>query len=171
VIFQTITALRSHTAPSEISIPLIAKLGGVQPSTLYRRWGSVTALLAAATLQEEQWGISTTVSGDLVSDLRNLILGYARLLSSQDGRMVLLTDVQASSEPNGSPQHLESMRAQLGNILGEVEVGDHQDLANEIIDAVISPLIIRALFYPREDLEQRAEGLMEGWVIGSGIDR
>jgi AcrR family transcriptional regulator len=110
-IFLAITDLLNSHALGDLSIPLIAKRAGVQPSTIYRRWGGLTALLAEASMHAETWDEVQPISGDFEHDLKRWAQGYLQRVSSERGRMVLLQDVQNVAAPVNGPGRVQMIQS------------------------------------------------------------
>ena len=69
--------------PDRITIPVVAQRAGVNPTSLYRRWGDIDALLeevAVAVLTREDERLPDT--GDLAGDLRT----WARAIAADIAR-------------------------------------------------------------------------------------
>jgi len=79
----------------------IADRAGVQKTTLYRRWGSVEALLHDAIAQSPAAAIPLPNTGSLCGDLHELATAGHRFMSSVEGRSsitLLLAATDASKD-------------------------------------------------------------------------
>src|SRR5580693_1130662 len=70
-------ALLSEVGRSEINVPMIAERAGVTPSTVYRRWGDLTQLLADAAAERLRPVSDPDEMGSLAGDLRAFVTQYA----------------------------------------------------------------------------------------------
>ena len=89
--------LQAHER-SSVTVPMIAARAGVTPSTIYRRWGDLSALLADVALARMRPDSEPANTGSLRSDLRAWAEQYLDEMSSEPGR-TMMRDVQCSQTP------------------------------------------------------------------------
>lgn len=129
---------------SELSVPMIAAQAGVTPSTIYRRWGDLTTLLADAAI--ERMRPDTPIDqGSLRRDLLTWSEMYLDEMSSAPGR-ALMRDVAAST--SGCVGKCATMvREQLQTLIDRaVARGEVSPTADDMIDAIVGPMIYRILY-------------------------
>lgn len=94
-IHSAVRALLAEHDRSSVTVPQIAARAGVTPSTIYRRWGDVSALLADVALARMQPDSEPVNTGTLRGDVQAWAEQYLDEMSSEPGRN-MLRDVQAS---------------------------------------------------------------------------
>ncbi|SDX72051.1 transcriptional regulator, TetR family [Pseudomonas syringae] len=129
---------------SQLSVPMIAAQAGVTPSTIYRRWGDLTTLLADAALERLRPDAPID-HGSLRQDLLIWSEMYLDDMSSAPGR-ALMRDVAASTA--GCVGKCAAMvREQLQTIIDRAaERGEVAPPADDMIDAIVAPMIYRILY-------------------------
>ncbi|MGH8405383.1 MAG: TetR/AcrR family transcriptional regulator, partial [Pseudomonas sp.] len=83
---------------SSVTVPQIATRAGVTPSTIYRRWGDLAALLADVAMARLRPDSEPADTGSLRGDLRAWGEQYRDEMSSDLGRE-MMRDVQCSQAP------------------------------------------------------------------------
>jgi AcrR family transcriptional regulator len=143
-------ALLGRLDRSAITVPMIAELAGVTPSTIYRRWGDLGSLLADVASERLRPISDPDDTGSTCGDLEAFVLQYAEEMSSKVGRE-LLRDVLAEAEDAAAAKccrytydHLEVIAAR-GAARGESSMQP-----DVVIDRVIAPICYHILFGDRE---------------------
>src|ERR1700710_1104113 len=85
-VHRVVRQLSAHTARNELTVPQIAAEAGVTPSTIYRRWGDLAALLADVAVQRLRPIADPEDTGATASDLRVFIEQFMEEMSSPVGR-------------------------------------------------------------------------------------
>ena len=83
---------------SSVTVPMIAACAGVTPSTIYRRWGDLSVLLADVALTRMRPDTEPANTGSLRGDLQAWAEQYLDEMSSDVGRN-MMRDVQSSPTP------------------------------------------------------------------------
>ncbi|WET12553.1 TetR/AcrR family transcriptional regulator [Pseudomonas sp. D3] len=83
---------------SSVTVPMIAARAGVTPSTIYRRWGDLSVLLADVALARMRPDSEPAHTGSLRGDLQAWAEQYLDEMSSEPGRN-MMRDVQCSQTP------------------------------------------------------------------------
>jgi len=129
---------------STLSVPLIATRAGVTPSTIYRRWGDLTNLLAdvaVARLRPDE----PIDHGSLRADLRAWIEAYLEEWDSAPGR-AMMRDL-ASSAASNACKCAAITRDQLQIMLDRAHTrGEALPDVDDLIDTVIAPILYRILY-------------------------
>lgn len=145
-----------HTAVGElvgegsdkISFPAIASRAGVNPTTLYRRWADVDALLeevAVAALTRDGEALPDT--GSIEDDLVEWAQIIARDITRPERTRYLRAMVAARSDLVSECAVTDTRRAQAQELLGRAE--DRNEPAptvEQILDHVIAPMYYRVVF-------------------------
>lgn len=159
-IYAAVRDLSQEQERSELSVPMIAARAGVTPSTIYRRWGDLTALLADAAVERLRPD-EPVDCGNLRDDLRTWLEVYLEEMSSAPGRE-LMRDVVASSATLCSGKCLNMVRDQLQIIIDRAqERGEQSPSSDELVDAVVAPVIYRILYAESAPSLERMHQLLD----------
>lgn len=145
-IHQAVRELEQEMGRQALTIPAIAVRAGVTPSTLYRRWGDLTQLLADVAVEKLRPDAEPQDTGSFIGDLEIWLNTYIEEMASEPGR-AMLRDVL------GTPGH-ESSGKCAGFTAQQLEVMRERALARQetpasaqqIIERIIAPLMYRILF-------------------------
>ncbi|WP_285374080.1 TetR/AcrR family transcriptional regulator [Pseudomonas sp. lyk4-TYG-107] len=140
-IHSAVRALLQEQERSTVTVPQIAARAGVTPSTIYRRWGDLAALLADVALARMRPDSEPAVTGDLRGDIRAWAEQYLDEMSSEPGRN-MMRDVQASATPGYC---VTILGAQLQTII-ERHPDEPAPSVDHLINLVVAPVVFRILF-------------------------
>ncbi|URN86954.1 MAG: TetR/AcrR family transcriptional regulator [Pseudomonas protegens] len=128
---------------SSLTVPQIAARAGVTPSTIYRRWGDLSALLADVALERMRPDSEPANTGNLRGDLRAWAEQYLDEMSSEPGRN-MMRDVQCSANPGYC---VTILRGQLQCILERYQ-GHTENLPDidRLLNLLVAPTVFRILF-------------------------
>lgn len=155
-VHAAVRQLQEGGGSAELTVPLVATLAGVTPSTVYRRWGDLAALLADVAVERLRPDTDPLDTGSFASDLAAWSEQYLEEMSSPVGR-AMVRDVLSGSGPGGeagaSCQCYAFTQAQLEMILDRArERGEGADgalpTASALMDDVVAPILYRLLFSP-----------------------
>src|SRR5579871_3663027 len=140
-------ALLDEVGRSGINVPMIAERAGVTPSTVYRRWGDLTQLLADAAAERLRPVGDPDDTGTLSGDLHAFVMQYAEEMASPVGR-ALLRDVVSETDSDAAAaqccayttHHLQTLNSRA------LERGEAGFSVEEAIDVLIAPICYRILF-------------------------
>lgn len=161
-VHAAVEELEADVGREGLAVPLIAVRAGVPPSTIYRRWGDLSELLADVAVHRLRPVSDPDDTGASTSDLEAFVLQYAEEMSSQVGRTMLL-DVLAASGNDPAPagrccqytmQHLETIHARAA-ARGEEGID-----VEGVIDVVIAPIVYHILFGDRMTDEAYCRALL-----------
>lgn len=145
-VHATVNAMLSEMERGALTIPLIAQRANVTPSTIYRRWGDLSELLADVALARLQPETEPADTGNPRADLASWIEQYADEMSSAVGRQ-LLHDVLATGDRPNVERCCAYTRQQLAVIVARAEAGKVAfPTLQELMDHLVSPIIFRILF-------------------------
>ena len=149
-VHRTVQDLLKTMDRGEITVPMIAEKSGVTPSTIYRRWGDLSELLADVAVARMRPVADPEDTGAMGSDLETFILQYAEEMSSKVGR-AMLADVLGSMGSDAAGRccqftydHLVTLRERA------LKRGEAAFDVSEAIDSVVAPIIYHILFGDRE---------------------
>jgi AcrR family transcriptional regulator len=126
---------------STVTVPQIAARAGVTPSTIYRRWGDLSVLLADVALARLRPDSEPANTGNLRDDVRAWAEQYLDEMSSEPGRHIL-RDVQCSATPGYC---VTLIGAQLQTILDRYP-DQPKPSVDRLINLVVAPTVFRILF-------------------------
>ncbi|NEA55820.1 TetR/AcrR family transcriptional regulator [Streptomyces sp. SID13666] len=150
-VHQAVIDLLSDPGGADLTIPAIAQRAGVNHTSVYRRWGSREALLADVVVArlERDWPLADT--GTLRGDLIAWAEAGVASIRKPEGR--LLVRAVALSMPGSAPaqgeraQHFERRIQSIERIRERAAArGEIPPPLEEILDQLIAPLYLRAIF-------------------------
>lgn len=128
---------------SSVTVPMIAACAGVTPSTIYRRWGDLSALLADVALARMRPDSEPANTGSLRGDIRAWAEQYLDEMSSEPGRN-MMRDVQCTQTPGYC---VNILGGQLQIILDRYrDSGDVLPGLDRLLNLVVAPTVFRILF-------------------------
>ena len=140
-IHSAVRELLEEQERSTVTVPQIAARAGVTPSTIYRRWGDLSVLLADVALARMQPDGEPANTGSLRGDVRAWAEQYLDEMSSEPGRN-MLRDVQSSLTPGYC---VTIIGAQLQTILDRYPDVPKPSV-DRLINLVAAPTVFRILF-------------------------
>ena len=149
-VHEAVRRLSAETHRDQLTVPQIAAEAGVTPSTIYRRWGDLAALLADVAVQRLQPIADPEDTGAVASDLRLFIEQFMEEMSSPVGR-ALIRDVFSPSGETYPVQCGGFTREHLTTIISRAKArGEAAFDIDEVIDHVVAPIIYHILYGDRE---------------------
>lgn len=133
----------------ELSVPLVAEVSGVHQATIYRRWGTMSALLNDVVNEWSATTASLPCTGSLHDDLHIYAAAVAKSL--RDGNVPLILravvlEIHPGERRKASPAFAERER-QLQSMLDQSEErGESVPTLKELLELVVAPLYFYALF-------------------------
>jgi AcrR family transcriptional regulator len=149
-VHEAVRRLGTETNRDELTVPQIAAVAGVTPSTIYRRWGDLSALLADVAVERLRPICDPEDTGAMTSDLRVFIEQFMEELSSPVGR-ALIRDVFSTSGETYPIQCSGFTHEHLATIVARAKArGETPFDIDEVIDHVVAPIIYHILYGGRE---------------------
>jgi len=149
-VHEAVRRLGTETHRGELTVPQIAAVAGVTPSTIYRRWGDLSALLADVAVQRLRPVADPEDTGAMTSDLRVFIEQFMEEMSSPLGR-ALIRDVFSTSGETYPVQCGGFTKEHLATITSRAKArGETPFDIDEVIDHVVAPIIYHILYGDRE---------------------
>ena len=146
---------------SSVTVPMIAARAGVTPSTIYRRWGDLSALLADVALERMRPDSEPANTGSLRGDLQAWAEQYLDEMSSEPGRN-MMRDVQCSQTPGYC---VTLIGGQLQAIVDRYPDSSAPSV-DRLINLLAAPTVFRILFasapLQSEELHQLIELALKG---------
>ncbi len=133
----------------EVSLPLVAERSGVHQATLYRRWGSVSALVDDVATAQLMASAPLPDTGSLRSDLELAAVRFAEAIAGPMGPILLRAG--ALSDPDDrTPAALRTRSEQLQQLLDRAAArGEPTPTLIELLEGITAPLYFHALFFGR----------------------
>ena len=131
-----------------ITFPVIAERAGVNPTTIYRRWGDVNELLEEVTVAALTGdGESPPDTGSLEGDLLEWATVIARDITRPERTRYLRAMVSARVEMVSNCPVMDTRNEQAAEMVRRaVERREPTPTASQILDHIISPLYHRIAF-------------------------
>lgn len=149
-VHKAVNTLLQTRDRSDITVPMVAELAGVTPSTIYRRWGDLSQLFADVAVAHMRPISEPDDTGDMQRDIENFILQYAEEMSSKVGRQ-MLADVIGSGGGNATVKCCSFTRLHLETLNSRAIARSEAGFAVEdVVDFVVAPVIYHILFEDRE---------------------
>lgn len=149
-VHEAAVALLAEPRWSQLNLGGIAERAGVQPSTLYRRWGTLSALLSDvldARLSERS---PLPDTGSLSGDLHRWALSIAADLGGEPGPVLLRALLLRSGEHDDTSTAADVLPGRTGEIdallARAISRGEAAPTTRDVFEMVISPLYGYALF-------------------------
>ncbi|MEU3921822.1 TetR/AcrR family transcriptional regulator [Streptomyces sp. NPDC029004] len=150
-VHQAVIDLLSDPEGADLTIPAIAQRAGVNHTSIYRRWGSREALLAdvVTTRLERDWPLKDTGSlrGDLIAWAE---AGVASIRTPEGRLLVRAAALSMPSSPtaqNERTQHFQPRIHAIEHIRQRATArGENPPTLEQILDQLIAPLYLRAIF-------------------------
>ncbi|MFD9127979.1 TetR/AcrR family transcriptional regulator [Kitasatospora sp. NPDC059571] len=150
-VHQAVVDLLSDPGGAELTIPAIAQRAGVNHTSVYRRWGSREALLAdvVTTRLERDWPLKDT--GSLRGDLTAWVEAGVASIRTPEGRLLVRAvalSMPGTAEAQGERTQQFQRRIRAIERIRERAAARGEDAPplEEILDQLIAPLYLRAIF-------------------------
>jgi AcrR family transcriptional regulator len=127
-----------------VTVPMIAERAGVNPTSIYRRWGDLPTLLndiATYHLDPER---PIADHGNLRADLTDWASGLVTHFSKPVNAALLRGGAGAAGERTSDC--LRNRRAEASMLLARYP--DAPFTEDEVVDVVVSPIVYRVIFQP-----------------------
>lgn len=149
-VHRTVNELLKEMDRSALTVPMVAEKAGVTPSTIYRRWGDLSELLADVAVARLRPVADPEDTGGIQSDLEAFMLQYAEEMSSRVGRL-MLADVLNSVDGEAVEQCCQFTRQHLSTIRERaLSRGEPAFEVPDVVDLVIAPVMYHILFRDRD---------------------
>jgi AcrR family transcriptional regulator len=160
-VHDAVRRLAAQTDRDQLTVPQIAAEAGVTPSTIYRRWGDLAALLADVAVERLRPIADPEDTGAVTSDLQAFIEQFMEEMSSPVGR-ALVRDVFSTAGETYPLQCSGFTREHLATIVARAKArGETPFDIGEVIDHVVAPIIYHILYGDRELTPAYCHSLLE----------
>ncbi|WP_328331593.1 MULTISPECIES: TetR/AcrR family transcriptional regulator [unclassified Streptomyces] len=150
-VHQAVADLVGDRGYGNFTVGDVATRAGVADTSIYRRWGNLEALLSDVASTRLAVTSPAPDTGSLEGDLRTYAATVARDVAGPDGMAILRLAISLSN--SGRPG-LEARDAFLAERASQLQAmldrardrGEHPPDVLHVLDLILSPLYIRALF-------------------------
>lgn len=150
-VHQAVIDLLCDPEGEDLNIPAIAQRAGVNHSSVYRRWGSLDALLADMVTTRLERDSPLTDTGTLRGDLLVWAEASAASIRTPEGRAlvraVILSMPNSTQAQAERAQHFQRRMHSIEQIRRRATArGENPPPLEQILDQLIAPFYIRAIF-------------------------
>ena len=146
-VHEAVKQLANECERSALTIPLIADRAGVTPSTIYRRWGALSELLADVAVERLRPTAEPADTGTARSDLEAWIEQYMDEMSSELGRTMIRDLLADAYDGRSASRCWQFTEGQLSLISQRARARGQAGFdVDRVIDHVIAPIIYRIVF-------------------------
>jgi AcrR family transcriptional regulator len=129
-----------------VTVPAVAERAGVSASSIYRRWGDLSGLLAETATHRLDPNRPLPDTGSLRQDLvtwaQELITHLAQPCSKS-----LLKAAAALASDKADTDCLRNRRNEAGTLVAQARArGEHAPETQQVIDHLIAPIVFRLVF-------------------------
>ncbi|UNZ20949.1 TetR/AcrR family transcriptional regulator [Streptomyces sp. 891-h] len=161
-VHQATVDLVHEIGADKVTIPAVARRAGVNPSSLYRRWGTISALLAdVATRQHDEE--TPELHGELREDLERVAVWTLNDLSRPGGVAFFRAEVAPDVDDRRAGLR-ECLRRVSTRFQAALEAparrGERTPSLEQVLDRVVAPLYFRVVFSIPETDEAYARSLV-----------
>ncbi|MBY8883626.1 TetR/AcrR family transcriptional regulator [Streptomyces sp. PTM05] len=141
--------LLAENGRETLTVPQIARRAGVTPSTIYRRWGDLQALLSDVAVERLRPDTTPDDHGSLADDLTTWAEHFLDEMSSPTGRAYIRDALLGDPDGGNAGQCSAYAAEQIDTILTRAtRRGEKTPDTETVIDHLVAPLIYRILFRP-----------------------
>ncbi|MFJ9345368.1 TetR/AcrR family transcriptional regulator [Streptomyces sp. NPDC101237] len=150
-VHQAVLDLLSDPEGADLSIPAIAQRAGVNHTSVYRRWGSREALLADVVTTRLEKDSPLADTGSLRGDLVAWAEAGVASIRTPEGRLLIravaLSMSGSATAQGGRAEQFQRRIASIEKIRDRATArGEHPPPLEQILDQLIAPLYLRAIF-------------------------
>ena len=140
-VHSAVRQLLQEQERASVTVPQIAARAGVTPSTIYRRWGDLSVLLADVALARMRPDTEPAYTGSLRGDLQAWAEQYLDEMSSDVGRN-MMRDVQSSPTPG----YCVSILSGQLQVIVDRYPQEQPPSVDHLINLLAAPTVFRILF-------------------------
>jgi AcrR family transcriptional regulator len=150
-VHQAVTDLVGERGYGEFTVGDVAARAGVADTSVYRRWGTLEALLTDVVLTRLNARSPMPDTGSLAGDLHAYAAQVAREITGPDGLAVLRLTVALSNRGERGQRARDDFLAERTRFVQVMldraaERGEHPPDVLGVLDHIMAPMYIRVLF-------------------------
>lgn len=159
-VHQAVRELQAVTSRDALTVPRIAERAGVTPSTIYRRWGNLSELVADVSVERMRPDDDPEDTGTLAGDLQVWGELYLEEMGSVPGQRAL-NDVMASADCEHRERCYRYSELLMGTLRQRAESrGESSPSVKALIDGVVAPMTYRLLY----DRDSATPENLQRWI-------
>jgi len=160
-VHRAVRELQADGGEGELTVPAVAARAGVTPSTIYRRWGTLSQLLSDVALEKLRPETAPVDTGSLKGDLTLWLEQYVEEMASAPGR-AMIRDILRETLPGNASQCSAFTYGQIEQIHARaLDRGELPPPAELLLERVIAPVMYRILFTPAPPTAEEAHRLLD----------
>ncbi|MFC5907077.1 TetR/AcrR family transcriptional regulator [Streptacidiphilus monticola] len=145
-VHQAVAELVAEQGPDQLTIPAVAARAGVNPTTVYRRWGDVSQLLQSVAVTRLRPHDPAPDTGDLRADLTEWAERTLASITHPEGLALLRGSISRSASDRTPNPCLDARALQIATILAHADArGEPHPTQQEAMDHLLAPLFFRVL--------------------------
>ena len=149
-VHQAVKDLSAETERCDLTVPQIAAHAGVTPSTIYRRWGDLSGLLADVAVERLRPMGDPDDTGSTRGDLEVWAQQYLDEISSELGKQTLRDVLTSNADACNATQCWRYNYDQLAVIAARAKArGEAPFDVLDAIELVVAPIVYHTLFTDR----------------------
>jgi AcrR family transcriptional regulator len=153
-VMTALQQLLAERGSERITIPMVAQRAGVNPTTLYRRWGDMATMVNSLATYRPDEPASVPVTGDLRADVRQWAAGLVEHYRMPANAALLRAG--AASAGAEESDCLRNRRSDAAALAARYEA-ELAVTADQILNHVAAPIVYRVIFMPWTLTEQLAD--------------
>ncbi|MDQ0808588.1 AcrR family transcriptional regulator [Streptomyces sp. B3I7] len=166
-VHDAVVALVAEHGADQVTFPAVARRAGVNSSTLYRRWGTLAALMA--DVAEDRTAAAPEPVGHLRTDLENQAVWTLAELSRPGGVAFFRAEVASDVDERraGLRECLRRVSVRFRDVLdAAAERGEKPPSLEQVLDRVVAPLYFHIVFSLPDTDDAYARSLVTALLTG-----
>ncbi|MET8468495.1 TetR/AcrR family transcriptional regulator [Streptomyces sp. NPDC006422] len=148
-VHEAVRELAAEVGRDAVTVPMVAQRAGVTPSTIYRRWGDLQALLSDVAVERLRPDTQPADHGTLSADLTAWAEQFLDEMASPAGRAYIRDALLGDPDGTNAGQCSAYAAEQIAVVLDRARRRDERVPEVEtVVDRVVAPLMYRILFRP-----------------------
>lgn len=174
-VHRAVTDLIAERGHGNFTVGDVASRAGVADTSVYRRWGTLEALVTDVAIT---WLTATSPipdTGSLEGDLRAYAAGVARDVTGPEGLAVLRLVIALSTAGEAGVRARDAFVAERGRQLQGMldrarDRGEHPPEGLDILDHLLAPMYVRILFGTGPLTPDYVNALVDRLLVRPGPD-
>lgn len=161
-VHKAVRELVAEVGRPNVTVPMIAAKAGVTPSTIYRRWGDLSELLADVALEHLRPDAEPVDTGNLSDDLHSWGEQFFDEMTSEPGKAMVRALLASAINNEWQSPCAVYTREQIETMLNRAEQrGESTPDTDTIMDRFVAPIMYRNVFSGVQMSAEHARTLMQ----------
>lgn len=153
LVHAAVREILSDPGSAAPTIVEVAARSGVSSATIYRRWGTMEALVLDVAVADVNQDLPLEATGDLRADLLNWGHQLSRSVSRPQGLGLFRAIISVAATPalgaEGYAHLLQLVQPRLDQFQRLLDASDTAELTpTDLVDLILAPVYVAALFTP-----------------------